>query len=79
MNGNFILIGLDDKGVLSGPIAKKQFDNYDDAVEHSRTVLSSGGNPNLVNIFIMETVAVARRVSPPVEVTPVVRYITKAA
>lgn len=79
MDDLFVLIGRDNQGNLTAPIAKKSHTSYDDAVDHARTVLYSNGNMNLVEIYVMSSVAIARRASPPVEIIPVLRHAVKAA
>lgn len=79
MDDLFVLIGRDTQGNLTAPITKKSFTNYDDAVEHARTILTSNGSPNPAEVYIMASLAVARRTSPPVEVIPVLRHTHKAA
>lgn len=75
MENPFLLVGVDDKGLPGAPIAKRRFGDYDEACDHARIVLSSGGNLNLSSILIMQAVAVAQRTSPPVEITPLDRKV----
>ena len=78
MDDLFILIGKDIQGNLTGPIAKKTFATSELAEDHAKTVLNSGGNSNLAEVYVM-AISIARRVSPPVEIVPVLRNKTSIA
>ena len=79
MDDCFILIGYDGQN-YNGPIAKRQFPSFQEAADHAKIVMGSGGSQNLHKIYIMQACAVAERVAQPVEITPILREeVSKAA